>query len=446
MTRLRASRYNLAVDCGNVVMMTNLVTRAMLELERDAYETFCSLADGTAVTGVSAADTERNEFVAALRQGMFLVPDDLDELQYIRLLVQQARHDARELGVVIAPTMGCNFNCHYCFESRTEGRLEPENIQRLLALIASELAGRQRLVVQWFGGEPLLDLPAIRAINGTLQVLCEREWIQFASSAITNGAYLDQAVAEELATLGIGSVQVTLDGERSLHDRTRRDDGPSSFQRALDGMRAAARAGIQARLRVHVAPFSLESVYRLLDELVAEGMTDHVAEIYFTPLFNYSPKRTLGQFQADDRRFFRASDFAEIEVGLYQRAAELGFRMPDILDEPFSVCTAVRSNTMVVGPSGHIYKCYFDLDHADRAVGHVSLGTEPSARHLSWLNHEIARDDECKQCKFLPVCFGGCTKKWFEGASKDTVCTPLRYNAEALMRVVWASGRYGDSV
>ena len=47
----------------------------------------------------------------------------------------------------------------------------------------------------------------------------------------------------------------------------------------------------------------------------------------------------------------------------------------------------------------------------------------------------MPRDEECAKCRFLPVCLGGCSKQWQEGADKSVICTPLRYNHVDRIRV-----------
>ena len=55
-------------------------------------------------------------------------------------------------------------------------------------------------------------------------------------------------------------------------------------------------------------------------------------------------------------------------------------------------------------------------------------------REGNWLENEIARE-ESRNCAVLPMCFGGCTYKWQEGAPKEVTCTRLRSNARELLSI-----------
>jgi uncharacterized protein len=249
---------------------------------------------------------------------------------------------------------------------------------------------------------------------------------------------LSGEVPSLLKGMGIHTAQITLDGDKNLHDRTRNAGGQgNSFETILSNVAQSA-PFIDIKLRIHVAPFSVLSVKRLLSNLADRGIGRMVKEVYFAPLFNYKPQPQVGQFAPDSKRFFDAKSFADVEVELFAELKTLGLPMPDLLHAPFSVCTAVRENAIVVGPSGNLYKCYFELDKPERAVGDLREGLAPSGHLQQWLDHEIARDDECRSCKFLPVCFGGCSHKWQEGAPKSVICTRLRYNADQLLPLVFS--------
>lgn len=427
---MRLSRYNLTIRRSGSVLLTNLVTRAVVEVSETDYQDLSRLPHG-----LEGLPTDLRSHLAA---GMFIVDEELDELEYVRHKVHEARYSSQELKLVVAPTMSCNYNCHYCFEEKAPTFLGPVEQRQILEHVARELPGKSALGIQWFGGEPLLAIEVVESLSRQLMALAESAGAGYSATLVTNGSRLTGPVSEALASLGVRSAQVTLDGDRHLHDKTRSDGEGSSYETLLGNV-AEARVFMDVQIRVHVAPFSVDRVRNLLLDLAERGLADGETEIYFSPLFQYVPVPRLhggaSQFGADERRFFSAEQFAHAETGLYRQAAELGFRLPELLDASFGVCTAVQNNALVLGPRGNIYKCYFDLNNEARRVGSLSAGVAPGPRLLEWMDHEIARDAECESCTFLPVCFGGCTKKWHTGASKSTICTPFRYNWSDLVQL-----------
>ena len=118
---------------------------------------------------------------------MFLLEDDFDELAYIRYKSNQERFDKRQLGLVITPTMGCNFSCHYCFENKNNSYLNIETQHRILKLVANNIAGKESLHVEWFGGEPLLALPIIENLSSKFILLAKNFGTEYSDYCYTNG-------------------------------------------------------------------------------------------------------------------------------------------------------------------------------------------------------------------------------------------------------------------
>ena len=129
-----------------------------------------------------------------------------------------------------------------------------------------------------------------------------------------------------------------------------------------------------------------------------------------------------------------SEQFADTQIELLRRAAAWGFSTPDFLDASYGICTAVRNNTLVVDADGNLMKCYKDVGVSGEATGSLSTGPQANSNLLKWMDIQIPRDDECRECRFLPICLGGCSKQWHEGASKGVICTPLKYNAEDMIR------------
>lgn len=146
-------------------------------------------------------------------------------------------HDLR-----VSVTDRCNFRCPYCMPREFFGAEFPflpraeiltfEEIYRLAAIFHSLGARKIRLT----GGEPLLraDLPLL---IGLLSQLPETE-----IALTTNGSLLIHQ-AEDLAAAGLSRVTVSLD---SVDDQTFRqmNDVDMPFERVMQGIQAAARAGL----------------------------------------------------------------------------------------------------------------------------------------------------------------------------------------------------------
>src|SRR5207249_11675293 len=91
--------------------------------------------------------------------------------------VAEVRSDTSERNVTLLTTLQCNFACEYCFQgdhgdynARAE-KMSRETAARAIAWMTRELDRVRpgKLVLTFFGGEPLLNLPVMYEV-------AERMW------------------------------------------------------------------------------------------------------------------------------------------------------------------------------------------------------------------------------------------------------------------------------
>src|SRR5438046_4689934 len=150
----------------------------------------------------------------------------------------------------ISVTDRCNFRCVYCMPKEVFGRdyafLERRELLTLeeLARVAGVFAGLGVRTVRITGGEPLVR----RNVEHLVELLAAIPGLELALT--TNGALLPQK-AEALARAGLDRVTVSLD---SVDDATFRalNDVDFPVQRVLDGIDAAAAAGLRVKVNAVV--------------------------------------------------------------------------------------------------------------------------------------------------------------------------------------------------
>ena len=120
------------------------------------------------------------------------------------------------------------------------------------------------------GGEPLLrpDLDAI------LEILAEAG---FALDLLSNGTLIDRRWAETLASAGVRSVQVSIEGPEEIHDRLR---GARSYRAAMEGAAHLVAAGLPVTLNMTLS--RLNALY--LETLIATAADTGVAQVGFSRL------------------------------------------------------------------------------------------------------------------------------------------------------------------
>lgn len=120
------------------------------------------------------------------------------------------------LSLTVFLTGVCNCKCTYCYETpwKIDDLKNPEVLsQRILDELNSR--GLRKVFISFFGGEPLLNIPAIYRIAGLLhQNLQDR----FSFSIVTNGTLLSDKDITAWLKLGLESIKVTVDGARNIHN------------------------------------------------------------------------------------------------------------------------------------------------------------------------------------------------------------------------------------
>lgn len=96
----------------------------------------------------------------------------------------------------------------------------------------------RRMLLTWFGGEPLMAQPLISRFYRKLRSSFTGD-IQ--SDIITTGYHIDGDTVDLFRETGISSVQITLDGGRESHNRVKFTDGCNDvFSRTIENVRLLA--------------------------------------------------------------------------------------------------------------------------------------------------------------------------------------------------------------
>ena len=159
----------------------------------------------------------------------------------------------RRVMVMLAVTYRCTCNCKHC---GVQGARNSDNKEmdtaELLALV-DQLAGMRNKVgtLYLFGGEPLVrkDLLQIihRAKHHGLRVFID-----------TNGALLDEALADKLAAAKVDRLRVSIDSAVPEHHDENRGF-PGLFERGIRGARLMRERGVWTELSTFCTPEKIES-------------------------------------------------------------------------------------------------------------------------------------------------------------------------------------------
>ena len=77
------------------------------------------------------------------------------------------------------------------------------------------------LSIDWYGGEPLLEMDLIKNMSKQFIAICQEKEVQYNSSMVTNGYHLTPQIAKELKELKVENIQITIDGPEDIHNARR---------------------------------------------------------------------------------------------------------------------------------------------------------------------------------------------------------------------------------
>lgn len=361
-----------------------------------------------------------------LRELGIVVEDEADELMSILRLERVAASSDFDVRLfTILTTTACNARCGYCYERGWNDVFMSENTARATAdyILANSTDGDE-VHLWWFGGEPLLNMKAIRLITGLLRESGQRPIV---SKVTTNGSLITSEIAKELPQLGINSVQVTVDGLGSKHDATKAysatppnalEIGSSSpFAALMYSIDLLLAQEVDVQVRVNLGLDYQEELDATLAFFESRFQKKRPS-LYFSPIDSLSESdRTLCSY-GELSEFYRCAMNAWASWNRIEK--------PDDLLYPYLTthCGACVSYLYKVNPDGTIGKCHRDKGYI---IGNVFEGrTSGNA-----IYYDFDHPRECLACVFLPSCHGGCRYKSLHADYPSAKCCTLKYDIDA---------------
>lgn len=426
-TRIKPSNYTILVPLKNDRKLAyNTVSQAFAVWDK---------ADGQLWDDLDKAGDL--PFGAAYRtfvQGGFVVNAAEDEFRTVRRNYDRARHNDGHMMMTIAPTLSCNFGCHYCFQGLDKPltKMTPKVREATKDYLLQHLRGRRSFHLTWYGGEPLMDQEAIWDISAAAIKYCDDNGIKYTSMMISNGYKMSVPVAEKLKKARVGKVQITIDGDEEMHDSRRHlTSGRGTFQRILDNIKAVTERGLlKVSIRVNIDGQNEDQARALLDILERNklGIRNGVS-VYFAPV------ESVAEAADGCTSCLPKTDYADLENRLHLLAFEKGLIGMPKVPRHLGLCTAVKPNSYVVVPNGDLHKCWDTVMDPKLRVGSVFGGTRKSdgRTEAMWNAWSPFENEVCSNCQLVPACAGACAFKFVHNdyASGETgklPCPSLKFN------------------
>ena len=349
---------------------------------------------------VDSLEAPEGELRDTLRKKWYLVPQTLDQHRTALELRQTLRAMEPPAGGIkkytVLTTTACNARCFYCFEKGWETRtMSPETADKAAEYMLAHSAGVP-FVIDWFGGEPLVNL---RVIDRICRRLTEGG-ADFSSTMATNGSLFDPEVIARAADLWrLRHASITLDGLGADYDRVKnyKTIGEGAFDRVLQNICGLAAAGVRVTIRMNYDFYNLEQIHELTDYLIANVAGTPGISAYPTLLIE-DPDDPAAQ-RSDEARTLLWREGRALRAKLEQAGLLRPMRL--LKEQETHMCMADSRNMITILPEGQIGLCESYIN--DGFIGSLD---SPDFDQAEMAAMEELREEipACADCPLFPSC------------------------------------------
>ena len=349
----------------------------------------------------------------------FLVPAEVDEIRRFVLERKQSQFSVqnRVAHFVVAPTMNCQAHCAYCFESGVDRKrsMSAETAEAASRFLCQEIERiqPQRVVLAFFGGEPLLQRQRILEIGHSLKTYCDGKGITLSTQFVTNGILLDRSLAEEYCReINLRHAQITLDGTREYYCQAK---GIDCYDQVVQNIGDICDL-IQVLVRLNISPDNRDDILRVIDDLLLRHGLRNKIKLSLARIQNFS-----GTDLSSEDCLSRL-EYAQFRAACYCSPAWAGSSLPpkDLLPHVHK-CFCGMENCMAsaIGPDGELYKCEHHYGIPGEIIGSVEAGHFYNTSEMDFYGPLDAKCLE-RNCVLLPACTGGCRSEYLHaGVPQD---------------------------
>ena len=334
-------------------------------------------------------------------------------------------------------TSGCNLRCVYCwndhgkysnrkFSGKRKGEfsgnaknehMPPETALKAVDILVAARGKDKDLVVDFYGGEPLMNLRTLRATVDYCRKNQSQWGVRFHFLLATNGTLLTPGIAKELIAKGV-QIAVSIDGPKVVHDHNRpliNQEG--SFDIIQSNLKKMPKEIIKRLVgRTTVTPFfpDMVKLYENLRKLGFERVELFESE---DACHRFLPGQETSFFSTEDSYKLLCKTYEKLALRYIKDVVSGNlnysktffnrfFKLMQRLyynHEVSGGCPAAKGQ-IAVGIDGKIYPCTSFLGVQEFELGDVDTGID-DVKFRAFINKINKRFDHCrKDCGLFSLC------------------------------------------
>ncbi len=350
---------------------------------------------------------KNSETYKYLIENWFLVPKDFDDLKFIKQIEDSTMaikkiYTAPKLRTfVILPTTDCNARCFYCYELGCKHINMTEKTAHDVAKYIIDKKQDGKILIRWFGGEPLCNTKAIDIISSELN----NDNIEFDSTMVSNSYLFDEELVEHAKEhWHLKMVQVTLDGTENVYNKVKNyiyKDASNPFKKVLDNVKFLLDAGIIVKVRMNMDKHNAEDLFTLTNSLLAKFADYDNFWMYPHTLYedscNAVKKQSAAEAIALENKCRQLYDI--IKSNSKQNRTDRMLMKDKRLG---AICMADSDSAILISPEGNLGKCeHFTDDHFIGSIYSEKL----DLNLINSFKERVSLWEKCLNCELRPMCY-----------------------------------------
>lgn len=393
----------------------------LLDVESGSVFIVDSLTKALIENGNSPVDLSKGEFSRYTKSEITEAQSEIDALIEEGVLFTPEPEHAKPVynGIVKAMCLNishmCNLRCEYCFAdggtySGKASNMSLEVAKKAIDFLVEKSGNRRNLEVDFFGGEPLLNLDVVKKTVEYGRSLEKDKNKNFRFTITTNAMLLDDETIE-FFNREMYNVVISIDGRESVHNSVRKTAlGGDSFAQAMKNAlnfknKRKGQYYIRGTYTALNKDFSKDVLYLNdcgFDQISIEPVV--LPENHRLALKKSDIPELIEEYDKLVKEYFerRKTDkwfnFFHFMIDVYHGPCET---------KRLVGCGA-GNEYVAIAPNGDIYPCHqFDGD-GDYKLGNVLDGTFDTTLPEKFALNNLLKKEDCRGCWAKYYCSGGC--------------------------------------
>ncbi len=338
----------------------------------------------------------------------FILGQNFNEVKDLKDYRKHLYEDDTKFTLVVNPTVSCNLDCWYCYESKVKSKMSEINTQATEKFIEKTISGTKNLKkfeMSFFGGEPLMYYKrVVKSLMEKTDEMCTKTGVRPFYGFTTNGVLITDKMIEEFAKYPFIGFQITLDGHEKHHNETRfTKNGKGTYAKIVSNVKKlSAHDNFHITLRFNCTKDNINNL--------ADVLTD-LSDI------NETQKKNITVAFEQVWQDFKNGNLTKRLSDLKDEFAAAGYFISD-LDNAIAPrwCDGNRKHSAVINYNGEVFKCTARDFNSDTKEGVLAANGDVQwdPKQIDKRYDALFASDLCYNCRIAPVCTERCAQKNIE--------------------------------